>query len=70
MEKLVFDELMNRGIVTNVGLKAEDYTDMNDLQNKGLATTIGADKVYNKLVEETQEGEETQETKENPEVEE
>ena len=48
MDQKVFDELMNKGIVTNVGLDAASYTDIADLQNKGLATTIGAAEEYNK----------------------
>lgn len=48
MDQKVFDELMNKGIVTNVGLNAEDYTDIADLQNKGLATAIGAVEEYEK----------------------
>lgn len=50
MDQKVFDELMNRGIVTNVGLAAENYTDVADLQNKGLATAIGAVEEYNDIV--------------------
>ena len=50
MDQKVFDELMNRGIVTNVGLASENYTDVADLQNKGLATAIGAVEEYNDIV--------------------
>ena len=48
MDQKVFDELMNKGIITNVGLDAASYTDIADLQNKGLATAIGAAEEYNK----------------------
>lgn len=50
MDQKVFDELMNKGIITNVGLDAASYTDMDDLQNKGLATAIGAEEEYNKAM--------------------
>ena len=46
MDQKVFDELMNKGVVTNVGLDAEDYTDIKDLQNKGFATSISAVEEY------------------------
>lgn len=46
----VFAELMNRGIITNVGLNPEDYADMNDLQRYGLATAIGADEEYTEII--------------------
>ena len=48
----VFAELQNRGIITNVGLKAEDYKDIDDLQRYGLATSIAADQVYDTIIEE------------------
>lgn len=38
----VFNELMNRGIITQVGLNPADYKDIADLQRYGLATSIGA----------------------------
>lgn len=47
----VFNELMNRGIITNVGLKSEDYKDMDDLQRHGLATGVGDDAVYEVVVD-------------------
>lgn len=62
MDQKVFDELMNRGIVTNVGLAAENYTDVADLQNKGLATSIGAVEEYNDIVN----GDSTEEPVETP----
>ena len=46
MDQKVFDELMNKCVVTNVGLNAEDYTDIKDLQNKGFATSISAVEEY------------------------
>ena len=46
----VFNELMNRGVITNVGLNPENYKDIDDLQRFGLATTIGAVEEYNDAV--------------------
>ena len=50
IDSKVFDELMNKDIVTQVGLNPENYNDIDDLKNRGLATTIGATEEYNKLV--------------------
>ena len=49
MDKKVFDELMNRGIVTVVGLNPDKYTDIADLQNKQLATAICATEEWDEL---------------------
>jgi hypothetical protein len=46
IDSKVFNELMNRGIITQVGLKPENYKDIADLQRHGLATSIGAVEVY------------------------
>ena len=46
----VFNELMNRGIVTQVGLNPEDYKDITDLQRYGIATSIGAVETYEDVV--------------------
>lgn len=62
MDQKVFDELMNRGIITNVGLDSENYEDVADLQNKGLATAIGAVEEYNDIVN----GDSTEEPVETP----
>lgn len=45
----VFNELMNRGIITQVGLNPADYKDIADLQRYGLATSIGAVKTYEEV---------------------
>lgn len=47
----VFNELMNRGVITNVGLKPENYKDIDDLQRCGLATGVGDDDVYVDVIE-------------------
>ena len=46
IDSKVFNELMNRGIITQVGLNPENYKDIADLQRHGLATSIGAVEVY------------------------
>lgn len=48
----VFNELMNRGVITNVGLKPENYKDIDDLQRHSLATGVGDDVVYEVVVDE------------------
>lgn len=50
MDKKVFDELMNKGIVTVVGLNPNDYKDIADLQTKQLATSVGSVEVYDNLM--------------------
>lgn len=52
MDKKVFDELQNVGVITQVGLDSANYKDLNDLKNKGLATSIAADEEYNRIVNE------------------
>ena len=51
IDKKVFDELMNRGVITNVGLNPDNYKNIDDLQRYGLATGIDADIVYETAVE-------------------
>lgn len=52
IDSKVFEELMNKGIITQVGLNPENYKDIEDLKRHGLATAIGATEVYNEAVEE------------------
>lgn len=52
IDSKVFNELMNRGIITQVGLKPEDYKDIKDLQRYGIATSVGAVETYNTVVNE------------------
>jgi hypothetical protein len=49
----VFAELQNRGIVTQVGIEACDFKNLEELKNYGLATSIATDEVYAKAVEAT-----------------
>lgn len=58
MDQEIFNELLNNQIVTVVGLNAADYKDLEDLKNKGFATSIAADDVYEKLNSDNTETEE------------
>lgn len=49
----VFAELQNRGIVTQVGIEAGDFKNLEELKNYGLATSIATNEVYAKAVEAT-----------------
>lgn len=51
IDNKVFAELQNRGIITNVGLDAKDFNDINDLKMCGFATSIASDTVYAEAVE-------------------
>lgn len=50
IDEKIFAELQNRGIITNVGLKAEDYKNLDELKNYGLATSIATEEVYADIV--------------------
>lgn len=50
IDEKIFAELQNRGIITNVGLKAEDYKNIDELKNYGLATSIATEEVYADIV--------------------
>ena len=52
IDSKVFNELMNRGIITQVGLNPENYKDIADLQRHGLATNIGSVEVYEDVISE------------------
>lgn len=49
----VFAELQNRGIITHVGLEADDFKNIEELKNYGLATSIATEEVYAQAVEST-----------------
>ena len=49
----VFAELQNRGIITQVGIDADDFKNLEELKNYGLATSIATNEVYAKAVEAT-----------------
>ena len=46
----IFAELQNYGIITNVGLEASDFKNLDELKNYGLATSMGTDAVYDKVL--------------------
>ena len=49
----VFAELQNRGIITQVGIEADDFKNLDELKNYGIVTSIGANEVYAKALEMT-----------------
>lgn len=51
MDNNVIEELMNKGIITQVGINKSDMS-MDELINKGCATKIGSKVVYDKVVTE------------------
>jgi hypothetical protein len=46
MDKAVLDKLADKGIVTVVGLEADKVADVNDLINRGFATSVDTEDVY------------------------
>ena len=46
----VFAELQNRGVITRVGLKADDFKNIDELKKYGFATSIGTDEVYESIM--------------------
>jgi hypothetical protein len=46
MDKAVLDKLADKGIVTVVGLEADKVTDVNNLINRGFATSVDTEDVY------------------------
>ena len=51
IDENVFAELQNKYIITNVGLKASDYENLDQLKKLGLATSISTDETYNEIME-------------------
>lgn len=51
IDEKLFNELMNRGIVTVVGLKGSDFKNLDELKNLGLATSIATDQEYTAAIE-------------------
>lgn len=49
MDKAVLDKLSDKGIVTVVGLDASEVTDVNDLINRGFATSVDTKEVYDSV---------------------
>ena len=52
LDPKVFAELQNRGVITRVGLKADDFKNIDELKNYGFATSIETDKVYESIMAE------------------
>lgn len=50
IEPKVFAELQNRGIITQVGLKSEDFKNLTELEKFGLVTNVFAEKEYENIV--------------------
>jgi hypothetical protein len=46
----IFSELINRGVITRVGLKTSDFSSFQDLQKKGFVTQISSDVIYDNIV--------------------
>ena len=42
MDKTIIDKLVKFGLITNIGVNANDYKDVDDLINKGVITIPGA----------------------------
>lgn len=42
MDKTIIDKLVKFGLITNIGVNANDYKDVDDLINKGIITIPGA----------------------------
>jgi hypothetical protein len=46
----VFAELQNRQVITNVGLEPADFKDIDDVINRGYATSLSSEEVYDDIV--------------------
>lgn len=52
MDNKIFDELVNHGIITHVGLKAENFNSLDDLIKLGVVSIPAADELYEEIVKE------------------
>lgn len=52
IDSKVFNELINHGIITHVGLNPENYKDIADLHKYGLSTRVDAAELYEELMSE------------------
>ena len=50
MDKKIVDKLIQFGLITNVGIDANKYTDVDDLIAKGIVTVPGAKAKINELL--------------------
>lgn len=46
IDQTVFDEMMDNEVITNVGLKSDDFESVDELMDRGLVTNVAAGKVY------------------------
>ena len=52
MDKLIIEKLKKAGLITTIGVNADNYESIDDLINKGVITTSGAKKYIEKLLKE------------------
>ena len=50
MDKKILETLVNFGLVTNIGIDAKSYEDVNELISKGVITIPGAEKKIEELL--------------------
>ena len=50
MDKKIVDKLIQFGLITNIGVDANKYTDVDDLITKGIITVPGAKDKINELL--------------------
>ena len=50
MDKKILETLVNFGLVTNIGINAESYKDVNELISKGVITIPGAEQKIEELL--------------------
>lgn len=62
MDKQIVDKLIKFGLITNVGVNASDYKDVDDLIAKGIITVPGAKDRINELLREMVDVDATPET--------
>lgn len=55
IDEKVFSELLNRGVITRVGLKASDFNSVEELKKIGYATKIESNAIYDNIVTEFEE---------------
>jgi hypothetical protein len=51
----IFEELQNIGLITRVGLKSEDFKDLNELQQYGIVSNTDSNDIYEAVVKKIEE---------------
>lgn len=51
IDSKIFTELQESGIITHIGLKAEDFNNLEELKEYGFATSMSTDEVYSKITD-------------------